>query len=483
MQIVSKSFAQNANYNELLRVQKQKSYLEEAIGELSRIDCHKLPQLPPEMADIEEVPPIFAYQQLLRRIRPLLDGLHSHSEFKKRLRPPVVAICLTTSNYPVICLVLEVFGKSGQGNRSGPNKDFKVLSITERNSGEQQRIGKLSYEYEKNSASNFQGNYSYSSGNISADSLLTVMNFQLKLPSRPNTPDYIEELARAKAEHAKGRLMEKDMVEVFKGEAVLQRSYEDLQEMRKMMVLSPCFECEKKKEHVLEEEKVLQKKTELMKVKRLIEEYQKIMKIDDYNHMVNILKQFEYIDTNNLPLLKARLGRELGSLYLTEVFVNNVLENLDPPEIAAYCSMFVQGAKAEGFYDDEDLPDNLHEAIETSRKILERVFKCEIEEEIISVQGDIECMFEQQLNLGCVKSVYEWARKRDFKDILEFTSMMEGSLIRTIRSLYQLMRKILLALRIVGNTTTEEKVKEAMDLVKRDIVSAVSLYIENPERP
>ena len=63
--------------------------------------------------------------------------------------------------------------------------------------------------------------------------------------------------------------------------------------------------------------------------------------------MMNVLKTLGYFDitNDNLPLVKARIAREIGayeaSLYITEVFIENILQGLTPQEIAALLSMFV----------------------------------------------------------------------------------------------------------------------------------------------
>lgn len=48
-----------------------------------------------------------------------------------------------------------------------------------------------------------------------------------------------------------------------------------------------------------------------------------------------------YIDQDKVPLLKARVARELSDneIYLCEVLMDNVLDNLEPNEIAAVLSV------------------------------------------------------------------------------------------------------------------------------------------------
>jgi len=48
-----------------------------------------------------------------------------------------------------------------------------------------------------------------------------------------------------------------------------------------------------------------------------------------------------YIDKDKVPLIKARIARELSDneIYLCEVLMENVLDDLEPSELAAVLSV------------------------------------------------------------------------------------------------------------------------------------------------
>lgn len=56
---------------------------------------------------------------------------------------------------------------------------------------------------------------------------------------------------------------------------------------------------------------------------------------------MQILEKLEYIDKDKVPLIKARIARELSDneIYLCEVLMENVLDNLESNEIAALLSV------------------------------------------------------------------------------------------------------------------------------------------------
>jgi len=57
-----------------------------------------------------------------------------------------------------------------------------------------------------------------------------------------------------------------------------------------------------------------------------------------------ILEKLEYIDKDKVPLIKARIARELSDneIYLCEVLMENVLDNLESNEIAALLSVILE---------------------------------------------------------------------------------------------------------------------------------------------
>ena len=57
------------------------------------------------------------------------------------------------------------------------------------------------------------------------------------------------------------------------------------------------------------------------------------------------------------------------------------------------------------------------------------------------------------------------------------TDVYEGSLIRLFRRLEELLRQIAQAAKVMGSEELEQKFTSALDLVRRDLVAAQSLYL------
>lgn len=76
-----------------------------------------------------------------------------------------------------------------------------------------------------------------------------------------------------------------------------------------------------------------------------------------------------------------------------------------------------------------------------------------------------------------MEAVYAWAKGYKFYEIMEITQVFEGSLIRAIRRLEEVLQQLILASKSIGETQLESKFEEAVTKIKRDIVFAASLYL------
>lgn len=57
------------------------------------------------------------------------------------------------------------------------------------------------------------------------------------------------------------------------------------------------------------------------------------------------------------------------------------------------------------------------------------------------------------------------------------TDVFEGSIIRSMRRLEELLKQLVNAAKAIGNTELEAKFAEGITKLKRDIVFAASLYL------
>ena len=72
--------------------------------------------------------------------------------------------------------------------------------------------------------------------------------------------------------------------------------------------------------------------------------------------------------------------------------------------------------------------------------------------------------------------VFDWCNGASFLEICKKTDIFEGSIIRAMRRLEELLRQMIQASKAIG-IDLENKFSEGIKLLKRDIVFAASLYL------
>lgn len=65
-----------------------------------------------------------------------------------------------------------------------------------------------------------------------------------------------------------------------------------------------------------------------------------------------------------------------------------------------------------------------------------------------------------------------------FAEIMTLTDIQEGVIVRCIQQLNETLQDVKDAARIIGNPALHQKMEEASNTIKRDIVFAASLYFQ-----
>jgi ATP-dependent RNA helicase DOB1 len=72
---------------------------------------------------------------------------------------------------------------------------------------------------------------------------------------------------------------------------------------------------------------------------------------------------------------------------------------------------------------------------------------------------------------------YEWANGAKFSEICKLTEIYEGTIIRCMRRLDELIKQMVDCSNAIGNYALKDKFEKASILIKRGIVFAASLYL------
>lgn len=193
----------------------------------------------------------------------------------------------------------------------------------------------------------------------------------------------------------------------------------------------------------------------------------------ELKNMKKVLLKLGYCSQSDVIDIKGRVACEITSgdeLLLTEMLFNGAFADLTPHQINSLLSCFVFDEKTEQ-------PAKLTEELQQPLTMMQDLAKV-----IASVSKESGLDLDQQEYIdkfrpSLMDIVYLWSKGASFAEVCKQSDAYEGSIIRCMRRLEELLRQMCQASRVIGNTELENKFSEAIALIKRDIVFAGSLYI------
>ncbi|XP_076455160.1 superkiller complex protein 2-like isoform X2 [Babylonia areolata] len=233
-----------------------------------------------------------------------------------------------------------------------------------------------------------------------------------------------------------------------------------------------CVHCAKFEEHFTQLSHNMGLKEEYRRLQFLLSD-QSLQLLPEYHQRMEVLRALNYIDDHNAVQLKGRVACEISNheLMITELVFENVLTELHPTDIAAILSCMVFEQK---HCSDPELSKTLEEGKQKVLSKAEQIGGLQKEAGMKVAVGDYKDMF----HFGLMEVVFEWARGMPFSEITALTDVQEGIIVRCIQRLYELLRDVRNAARIIGEPVLFNKMEECMTLIKRDIVFAASLYTQ-----
>ncbi|KAJ1383224.1 rRNA-processing arch domain [Sesbania bispinosa] len=223
--------------------------------------------------------------------------------------------------------------------------------------------------------------------------------------------------------------------------------------------------------------KVLQRKQELTakikSIKRTLRSSTALAFKDELKARKRVLRRLGYATSDNVVELKGKVACEISSadeLILTELMFNGVFKDIKVEEMVSLLSCLVWQEKIHDSAKPREELDLLFAQLQdTARRVAQLQLECK-------VQIDVES-FVKSFRPDIMEAVYAWAKGSKFYEIMEITQVFEGSLIRAIRRLEEVLQQLIEAAKSIGETQLEAKFEEAVSKIKRDIVFAASLYL------
>uniref|UniRef100_A0A6V7KYP6 Helicase ATP-binding domain-containing protein n=1 Tax=Bracon brevicornis TaxID=1563983 RepID=A0A6V7KYP6_9HYME len=212
---------------------------------------------------------------------------------------------------------------------------------------------------------------------------------------------------------------------------------------------------------------------QLQQAKQELKQAKSVLQMDELKCRKRVLRRMGYCTAADVIELKGRVACELNGadeLLLTEMIFNGLFNNLNIPQLAALLSCFVCDEKSSEM---PKMTNELSGPLRQMQDLARRIAKVSSE---ASLALD-EDAYVERFKPFLMDVVYAWCKGASFLQICRMTDIFEGSIIRCMRRLEEVLRQLTQAAKNIGNTDLENKFNEAIKSMKRDIVFAASLYL------
>jgi ATP-dependent RNA helicase DOB1 len=191
--------------------------------------------------------------------------------------------------------------------------------------------------------------------------------------------------------------------------------------------------------------------------------------------MKKVLRKFEYITAEGVLCIKGKFSCELSAadeLVLTNMVFDGVFGGLSIDQTVALLSCFVHKEASKDSANmrvrgDMQGPLRLLQgaARNVARACAEAHMAVDEEEYVAS------------FNPGLVDVTFAWSAGAKFVEVCKLTDVFEGSIVRVLRRLEELLRQLAAAALAIGNSELMEMFEEGSKRIRRGVVFTSSLYL------
>uniref|UniRef100_A0A8C2SP95 Exosome RNA helicase MTR4 n=1 Tax=Coturnix japonica TaxID=93934 RepID=A0A8C2SP95_COTJA len=190
--------------------------------------------------------------------------------------------------------------------------------------------------------------------------------------------------------------------------------------------------------------------------KRELKKARTVLQMDELKCRKRVLRRLGFATSSDVIEMKGRVACEISSadeLLLTEMMFNGLFNDLSAEQATALLSCFVF---QENSNEMPKLTEQLAGPLRQMQECAKRIAR-------VSAEAKLEIDEENYLNSfrpNLMDVVYTWANGASFAHICKMTDVFEGSIIRCMRRLEELLRQMCQAAKAIGNTELENKFAE-----------------------
>jgi ATP-dependent RNA helicase DOB1 len=118
--------------------------------------------------------------------------------------------------------------------------------------------------------------------------------------------------------------------------------------------------------------------------------------------------------------------------------------------------------------------EELSKAFDKARGIAQEISTVRVECKVPNHDPET---YVAKLKPELVHPVLLWLEGKPFKDVMQATELFEGSVVRVVRRLEELIRELILAAKSIGHKELEGKLLEGRGKLRRGIIFSASLYL------
>merc|ERR1712071_297782 len=206
-------------------------------------------------------------------------------------------------------------------------------------------------------------------------------------------------------------------------------------------------------------------KDELKKAKSLLQ-------MTELKNRKRVLRRLGYCTAADVIELKGRVACELPSadeLLLTEMIFNGLFNTLDVTQTVALLSCFVCDEKSSEM---PKLTEALSGPLKQMQDLARRIAKVSVEAKLEIEEDD----YVEQFKPFMMDIVAAWCKGASFGEVCKMTDLFEGSIIRCMRRLEELLRQMVQASKSIGNQSWKTNLAKASSSSK-EILSLLPVCI------
>ncbi|CAD5205733.1 unnamed protein product [Bursaphelenchus okinawaensis] len=309
---------------------------------------------------------------------------------------------------------------------------------------------------------------------VELSSVTAISSIRIKLPDGPRAKDAIRISLEKALKKFDGDVKQLDPVAQMgiKDDNML-KDLDKLKAMEARIASNPLLQRSDYGEIKATYERKAQLADEVERIKEEINKVRGGQFTEELRARERVLQRMQYVDSYGSITGKGRIACEISAadeILLTEMILSGVFKEMDPQDAAALLSCFVFEEKTDKQPDlDEKLKNAFKTLVSHAKKVAAVSIECKFELD--------EVVYVDKLKNGMMWVVKKWCEGATFKEISETSGIFEGSIIRCLRRLEELLRQMTCAAQAMGDEKMESIFQEASKQLKRDIVFAASLYL------